>query len=311
MDLFLKLLGSPYFALTLVPLIWGSNFIIGKQLVATFPPFMLTTGRFAVAFLALLPIFLYHREKHTTEIKKISGKTWGLLIFLGITGVFAFNTLLYAGLKQTSPVNATLINAFNPSLTVILSIIFLRDKLQGKQITGLILSLAGVAWIAIQGQPSRLSSLSFNHGDMLVLIGALVWAFYSVGVKKAVNSVSPIVTTFLSIFFGLLLLFPASYMESNIYNVGPLTWERILALIYLGIFPSVIAFWLWNRGIAQVGPGKASVFYNLVPLFTAIMSYIILGEIPKEYHIIGGTLILWGVIWGTGRTEISKAKTAE
>jgi len=84
----------------------------------------------------------------------------------------------------------------------------------------------------------------------------------------------------------------------------------IIAIIYLGVFPSVVAFLLWNRGISQVGPSKAAMFYNLLPVFTAIMSYFILGEIPKGYHFIGGTLVLWGVIWGTKRYVKSPAAVA-
>ncbi len=301
-----KIFYSPYFALTLVPLIWGSNFIVGKQLVLTLSPAALTTGRFTVAFLCLLPVFLYYRKKYT--IKNRALKTWGWLIFLGITGVFAFNTLLYTGLKQTSPVNATLINALSPTLTVGLSIFVLGDKLRGKQIIGLILSFLGVAWITVQGQPARLTNLDFNQGDILILCGAFVWAAYSIGVKKAVHTVPPIVLTTISIFFGLLALFPAAYIELNFHPVGPITWKTIIGIIYLGVFPSVIAFWLWNRGIAQVGPGKASMFYNLIPLFTAVMSYFLLGEVPNQYHFIGGTLILWGVIWGTRPVKRSDPK---
>lgn len=304
MSSFSKVLRSPYFALTIVPLIWGSNFIVGKQLVATFPPLTLTTGRFTVAFLCLLPVFVYNRIKYNTE--KIAVRTWGLLFFLGITGVFAFNALLYAGLRQTSPVNATLINAFNPTITVLLSIFFLGEKLRGKQILGLVLSFIGVTWIGVQGQPARISSLDFNPGDLVILFGTLVWAIYSIGVKKTVTVVSPIITTTLSIFFGLLLLFPAAYVELSFHPVGQLTWKSILALMYLGVFPSVIAFWLWNRGIGQVGPATASMFYNLIPFFAAVMSYFFLGEIPKGYHLIGGTLILWGVIWGTRPVVVTK-----
>lgn len=299
-----KALRTPYLALTLVSLIWGSNFIVGKQLAETFPPLTLTTGRFTVAFLCLLPVFLYNRLKHTAE--KIAAKTWGLLFFLGVTGVFAFNTLLYAGLRQTSPVNATLINAFNPTLTVLLSIFILGEKLRGKQILGLILSFLGVTWIALQGQPARLSSLAFNPGDLIILFGTLVWAVYSIGIKKTVTAVSPLATTTLSIFLGLLVLFPAAYIELAFHPVGPLTWKSIFALIYLGVFPSVIAFLLWSRGIAQVGPGTASMFYNLIPLFAAVMSYLFLAEIPRNYHLIGGALILWGVIWGTKPTGVSR-----
>lgn len=297
MAVFSKVLNSPYFALTLVPLIWGSNFIIGKQLVVALPPVTLTTVRFTVAFLCLLPVFLFYRQENI--IKQLSLKTWWLLIFLGITGVSGFNTLLYAGLQQTSSVNATLINAFNPTLTMILSIVILGDRLQGKQIFGLILSIIGVAWIAVRGQFTWLTSMAFNQGDLLILCGALVWAMYSVGVKKALKTVPPIALTTLSMFFGLVALFPTAYIELKFHPVGAITWQIIIQLIYLGVFPSVIAFLLWNRGIGQVGPGKASMFYNLIPLFTAVMSYILLGEIPKDYHLIGGTLILWGVIWGT------------
>lgn len=294
-----KALKSPYLALTLVPMIWGSNFILGKKLVGAFPPFTLTTGRFSVAFICLLPLLLLYVRRHTP--KRLTAKTWGLLIFLGFTGIFAFNTLIYAGLRHTSPVNATLINALNPVLTIVLSVFVLGETLCGKQVLGLVLSFAGVAWITLQGAPGRLGSIMFNPGDLLIVTGALVWAIYSIGVKKAVHTVPPLLITALSMFFGLLLLFPASCLELQTHPAAPLTWETILAFIYLGVFPSVIAFWLWNRGIAQVGPGKAAMFYNLLPLFVALMSYVFLGEIPKAYHFIGGALILWGVFWGTSQ----------
>ncbi len=301
MSPFIKLFRSPYFALTVVPLIWGSNFIVGKHLVASLPPFALTTGRFTVALLCLLPLYLYNRIKHPPG--KIRGSTWFLLFFLGLTGVFAFNTLLYAGLRHTSPVNATLINALNPTLTVLMSLLILGEKAPRRQVLALVFSFAGVAWIALQGQPARLVSLAFNPGDLVILFGTLVWAVYSVGVKKAVTTVSPLAATTLSIFLGLLLLFPATYIELTHYPVSPLTWETVLALIYLGVFPSVIGFWLWNRGIGQVGPGKAAMFYNLIPPFTAVMNYLFLSEVPKAYHVAGGFLVLWGVIWGTKPAE--------
>lgn len=301
MPLLTKLIKSPYLALTLVPLLWASNFVLGKQLVGVFPPFTLTTGRFGVAFLCLLPIYIFHRKKQNP--KPMAVKIWGLLIFLGIAGVFGFNTLLYAGLRQTSPVNATLINAFNPTLTILLSIWILGEKLRGKQIIGLLLSFMGVAWIAVQGEPARLSSLAVNRGDVFILFGALVWAIYSIGVKKAVAEVSALGITTLSMFFGLVALLPAAYVELTAHPMGQITWQSITLLIYLGVFPSVIAFLLWNRGIAQVGTSKAAMFYNLIPPFAAVMSYFVSGEVPQGYHLLGGTLVLWGVIWGTKRYE--------
>ena len=230
---FLTVFKSPYVALTLVPMLWGSNFIVGKQLVGTFPPFTLTTGRFGIAFLCLLPVLLIYRRKHKAD--KLSAKTWGLLMFLGLTGIFAFNTLLYEGLKHTSPVNATLINAFNPVLTVILSVFILGEKLWGKQIFGLVLSVIGVAWIAVQGQPERFLRMTFNPGDLIILVGALVWAIYSIGVKKVVNTVPPMITTTLTMFFGLILLLPASYIELKVHPAGSMTWKNILALILWGV----------------------------------------------------------------------------
>lgn len=304
----IKLLKSPYFALTLVPLIWGSNFIVGKQLMETFHPFTLTAGRFGTALICLLPIFLYYRRKQTP--RKITPKNWGMLFFLGFTGTAAFGVLLYAGLSQTSPVNATLINGFNPSMTILLSVFVLGEKLQGKQFLGFILSFIGVTWIAIQGQPARLSSMVFNQGDLLILAAALVWAVYSIGVKKIAADIAPLELTAFSMFFGVVLLIPSAYFELKAYPMGPLTWEVIAALIYLGVFPSVVAFLLWNWGVAQVGPGKAAMMYNLLPVFTAIMSYFVLGEIPKGYHLIGGTLVFWGVIWGTQRHDKGPAVVA-
>ncbi|MHB8984203.1 MAG: DMT family transporter, partial [Carboxydocellales bacterium] len=287
----------------------ASNFIVGKQLVHTLPPFALSTGRFAVAFLCLLPIYLYNRARVPA-----GAKTWLLLTFLGFTGVFAFNTLLYTGLKLTSAVNATLINAFNPTLTVLLSLLILREKPFPRQMLALVLSFIGVAWIAIQGQPARLFSLAINPGDLIILFGALVWAVYSIGVKKAVNVVSALTVTTFSMMLGLVFLLPATYVELSSNPIGPWTWQTVLALLYLGVFPSVLGFLLWNRGIGQVGPAKAAMFYNLIPPFAALMNYLFLAEIPKSFHIVGGLLVLWGVYLGTkpgGKPQVNTSKVVK
>lgn len=306
MSLIIKMLKSPYFALIIVSLIWGSNFIVAKQLVATISPYTLTTGRFTIAFIILLPIYLYNQKKQPHP--KIKLKTWALLFFIGLTGTFAFNTMLYIGLKHTSPVNATLINAFNPTATILLTILVFRDRLHSRQLMGLLCSFIGVAWIAIQGQLVNLTNMAFNPGDLIILLATLVWAAYSVGVKMAVTVLSPLVVTTLSIGIGILLLLPTTFIELTYHPAEILTWQTILSLVYLGVFPSVIGFWLWGRGIALVGTAKAAMFYNLIPFFTALMSYIFISEIPRAYHIFGGALILLGVYWGSKTVKVKQTE---
>ncbi|MHB8916599.1 MAG: DMT family transporter [Desulfocucumaceae bacterium] len=281
-----------YLIMLLVPLIWSSNFIVGKFLIQHLPPFTITTARFGVS-LAVLLIILKARG-----LLRLPGRDLFLPVALmGLSGVFAFSTILYVGLKYTTAVNSTIINAFSPISVAIVSSLWLGDKPAPRQFAGLLLSFLGVAVIAARGSAEILLSLEFNPGDVLMFLDTLVWAFFTVLGKKVMTRLSPLETTTWSNLAGVFFLVPAMVWE---WGGSPpaLSPGLSLALAYLGVFASVLAFLGWNKGVAEIGPARAAAFFNLIPVYAAVLAFLVLGESLHPYHLAGGIMVMAGVYLG-------------
>lgn len=293
---------SIYLIMILVPLIWSSNFIIGKVLIRDLPPFTITCARFGVSLVILMIIL------KAGGLLRRPGRDLILpLVLLGLSGVFAFNTVLYIGLKYTTAVNSTIINAFSPISVAIVSSFWLGDRLAARQLAGLLLSFLGVAVIAARGSTGVLLSLSFNPGDVMVFLDTLVWAFYTVLGKKVMARLTPLETTAYANLAGVLFLLPAMFLEWG--GTAPAFGQgQVLGLIYLGIFASVLAFLGWNKGVLEIGPARAAAFYNLIPVYAALLAFIFLGENLFFYHLAGGLMVLSGVCLGIGENKNAPAK---
>lgn len=289
----------PYLLLVLATLFWGSNFVFGKLLVQTIPPFHLSVSRWLIGLLLFLPFAIHEWMEHQKTIKK----EWKKMICLAFTGVAGFNSLLYVGVQYTTSINASLINSTAPLLIILLSVFFLRDKLLKLQYIGAIMSVVGVMWVFSEGQLERLLSFSFNRGDVLVIIAVISWAIYSVLMKKW-GSLLPKKATFLTtIVLGICILFPFAVMESfnhtfSFNELSPLMW---LGLIYLGICPSILSFICWNEGVMQVGPAKSSNFLHLIVVFAGFFAFVV-GETYSVIQFTGGVIILIGVIMASNPT---------
>jgi len=288
-------LTSPYLLLAIVPLIWSTNFILGKVLVESLPPFTITAARFGVASIILV-VLLGTRKDFRFPPRSL----WISIIALGVTGVFAFNALLYLGLRYTTSINSTIINAFNPVLIALLVVIWLKEKVSIKCLCGFLISVAGVFVIAIRGSWGIFLSLSFNPGDIIIFFNTFVWAVYSTLGKKVMSSITPLEATTYATLVGVILLIPAAVWEWRGDVTYHMSWQAAISLVYLGVFASVIAFLLWNHCIARVGPTVAANFYNLIPVYAIVMAYFFLDEKIQNYHLLGGTLVLIGVYIGSG-----------
>jgi drug/metabolite transporter (DMT)-like permease len=288
----MKLIKPVYILMLLVPLIWSSNFVLGKILVQYLPPFTITTSRFVISLVILLVIL------------KIKGLLkWpekDLLIkitLLGLSGIFGFNTILYIGLKYTTAVNSTIINAFNPVVVAVMSTLWLQEKQTSRQMGGFLLSFLGILFIAVKGSWQVMLSLGFNLGDIIIFFDTIVWAFFTILSRKVMSRISPLETTAYANFAGVFFLIPATLYEwgGGVPTINP---GHCLMLLYLGIFASVLAFLWWNKGVAEIGPTRAAAFYNLIPVYAAVLAYFILGEQLYLYHLIGGLMVLSGVYLG-------------
>ncbi|MCL4425360.1 MAG: DMT family transporter [Firmicutes bacterium] len=222
------------------------------------------------------------------------------LAFLGFTGIFAFNTLLYLSLHYTTATNATLINSFIPVVSLFLGAIILREKIGAAQVAGSLLSIVGVVLILVQGSWQNLLQLRLNPGDLLMLLDTLAWAAYTVIGKKVMGRLSPLSATTYAVIFGLLLLYPAWFVEKTL----PLGWRPgfgfslpvLFGILYIGLFASVLAFLWWYEGTRAIGAGRASTFANLLPFYAALLAMVFLGERPAWFHLVGGSILVAGVL---------------
>jgi len=283
---------ASYLLLFLPPLFWSSNFIIGKMLVDKVAPWTLNTGRFTVSALILLPALLYRKEWPPRQ-------AWLSLVLMSLTGVSAFNAVLYTGLHYTSVINATLVNATTPVTTACIAWLVIGEQITKRRVLGILLSFAGIGWIVSHGSLDTLLSLNFNLGDVIVFFATSLWGFYTVMAKPMMRHLSPLALTSITTIMGALFLLPASALELYAHPTDLWRSEIILAFLYLGIFPSFLSFLMWNRSIRTFGPGRASLAYNMLPLFAVILAEIFLDETLRGYQIVGGIAIIAGVLIGT------------
>ncbi|AVK86143.1 EamA/RhaT family transporter [Lysinibacillus sp. B2A1] len=283
----------PYVLLLLATLLWGGNFVIGRAVSGDIPPLTLAFLRWCVAFIVFFPI-AYRSLKHDWYMLKAN---WPIVIILSLTGVAAFNTLVYIGLHYTTSINASLMNSSTPIMIYILSFIFLREKLSKYQLLGTALSLSGVIFIISGGSIASLVDFTFNKGDLIVLVAVFCWSIYSLLIKHYANRLPGRSTFLVTIFTGAIMLLPF-----YIYETATLTssihwqWSTIAAILYVGIFASVVAFLSWNSGIVQLGANKASIYLNFIPVFASIFAVLFLDEKLHAFQIVGGLAVVAGVI---------------
>jgi drug/metabolite transporter (DMT)-like permease len=212
---------------------------------------------------------------------------------LGITG---FNTLLYIGLQDTTATNALLINSSVPILIVFMSAIILKQKISNKQIVGIMLSTIGVVFLVLKGDVSRITTLEFNKGDFWVILTGFVWAFYSVIFKfkpkglKDMEFVTAIVYLGTAVLFLIYLFFGYGY-NSAITVIN----NHYMILLYVILFPSILSYIFWHRGIMEIGADKTGQFTHLMPIFGSFLAFIFLGETLEFYHLLGISFIGFGI----------------
>ena len=283
----------PQLLLLLATILWGGNFVIGRAVAGDIPPITLAFLRWCTAFIVFLPIAYRRLQKEWPMLRA----HWPVVIILSITGVASFNTLVYIGVHYTTSINASLMNSSTPIIIYILSFIFLRERLTKFQLLGTGVSLLGVAFIISGGSVASLLSFSFNKGDLIVLAAVVCWAVYSLLIKQYAGRLPGYSTFLATIALGALILLPFTVIELQT-TTTTIDWSlsTICAILYVGIFASIIAFLSWNSGVVSLGANKASIYLNFIPVFAAIFAVIFLGEEIFIAQIIGGLAVVSGVL---------------
>lgn len=277
--------------LTLPPLFWAGNFVLGRAVRGDIPPVTLSFIRWSIAIVILLPFAWRPLKQDMTLYWQYRWKILGVALL----GAAAFNSLVYIGLKTTTATNGVLINSFCPMLIVLLGIIFYHQSISLLRSIGLLVSFIGVAFIVLKGDWHNLLVLNFNKGDLIIFIAVICWSIYTHWIKTLPAQMNKIGLTALQFIIAALVLFPFFLMEY--FSGQHIIWSVFSAsvIFYVGIFPSVIAFLLYTLAVSRAGPAKTGFFLNLMPVFGAILASIFLQEKLYNYHYIGITCIFIGI----------------
>ena len=283
------------FYLTTAALMWAGNAIVGKILVQSSSPVLLNTIRWGVTALILLP-FAWRVFGSASPLWQ-SSKRFALLSLLGVG---SYNVLLYLALKSSTPINVTLIGASMPIWAIVIGALFYKEQPNIKQIIGAVISLIGVTVVIVRGELERLIEIEFVAGDLLMVLATILWGAYSWMLshpKESTERTWPWSYFLLAqVGFGFCWSLGFAVTEWQLqYSYFTWSWPTVLMIIYVIIGPSLIAYRCWGLGVSGAGATVATFFTNLIPLFTAILSTLLLQKPPELFQGVAFALILAGI----------------
>lgn len=276
--------------LSLTSLFWAGNFVIGRGMHEIIPPLAMATLRWSLAFILILPFAFKHLKRDWPVIKQ----NLPIILLLGTAGVGCFNSLAYIGLNHTTALNGLIIQSAGPIMIMMMALLVFGERITLRQLFGVLFSLAGVLVIVSKATPANLLALTLNKGDFWVLAAMAVWAFYTIFLRKRPN-MHPISFIAATIFVGASVNVPLFLWEHFTIRQIQITPASLMTIAYIAIFPSILSYLFYNRGVALIGGSKAGTFLHLVPLFGTALAIIFLGEQFMFYHGLGFAMILIGV----------------
>ncbi len=281
---------NPILLLVLTTLIWAGHSVVGRLAVGQIGPMTLTCLRWA---LALVPILMAARPSLRRDWPTLRAH-WPYLIAMGALGYTAFNALFYLAAHRTSALNLSIIQGGVPALVLIGARAFLGVRFTAMQAAGATLTMVGVATIAAQGDPARLLALAFNSGDAMMLVAVVLYAGYTVALRERPK------VSGLSLLAGMALAAFVTSVPLMVWEIasGGFVWPTawgFATLVYVALGPAFASQMFFMRGVELIGPGRAGVFVNLVPVFGAIMAVALLGEPFETYHLAALALVVGGI----------------
>jgi drug/metabolite transporter (DMT)-like permease len=219
---------------------------------------------------------------------------WLYVTAMGALGYTVFVALFYVAAHRTTALNLSIIQGAIPALVLIGARVFLGVRFTGLQALGAVVTMLGVVAIAAQGDPARLMALAFNSGDVMILIAAAIYAGYTVGLRQRPH------VSGLSLLAGMAMAAFVTSAPLMVWEVvtGGFIWPTaagLLTLVYVALGPAFASQIFYMRGVELIGPGRAGVFINLVPVFGAIMAVVLLGEPFAAYHVVALILVVGGI----------------
>lgn len=287
---------SPYLLLTLTALFWAGNAVMARALHNLLPPATMAFWRWVLALLLLFPFVM----RPMYEQRALLRANWARLALLGVLGVGCYNTFLYAALQTTTATNGVLISSITPLLIVLIGRALFGVRMTHRQQVGIMLSLAGVVGIVSRSDISVLAQLDFNHGDLLLVGAAFTWALYTVLLRWRPDGIDTLAFLGAAVVGGIvLLMLPLYLVELASGRVAVWNAATGAGMVYFAVFPSILAYLFWNRGVQQVGANRAGLFLYLIPVFGIVLAITFLGERLHLFHLVGAALIFTGITIST------------
>jgi drug/metabolite transporter (DMT)-like permease len=283
---------SAYVFLILATVFWSGNFIVGKfAYLFQIPPLTLNVLRWISVWLILMPFTYKEIKNNLPSIKK----NWFVISFMGVITISTFNSVVYYALNYTKVINSVLVLAAIPAATIVFSSLMKIEKTNIFQLLGLFLSIIGIGSIISYGDIQNIIELNFNKGDLWMIVCVISWALYSTLLKKHKFQFSQFTLIQLMVSAGVLFLIPQFFYEqSNNLEVN-FNKAFFAILIYVVLFPAIAAYYCWQKGVEIIGPNRASMFIQLMPIFSAIMAIIFLNEKFELFHFTGAAFIVSGI----------------
>ena len=298
------LTASTALLLTVPPLLWAGNAIVGRLVREAVPPMTLNLLRWSIALLILLPL-------GRAMLRSGSGlwRDWRRYSLLGLLGVGLYNSLQYLALQTSTPINVTLVAAGMPVWMLLVGALFFGMPARPRQLAGAALSIAGVLLVLSRGEWRQLAALRLVAGDGYMIVATISWSFYSwllLHSSTLQPSERPQIRAgwadFLlaQVLYGVLWSGVLAGVEWRVKEVHiDWSWNVAAALLFVATGPAVIAMRCWGAGVQRAGPTVGAFFTNLTPLFAALMSSAFLGELPHLYHVAAFALIVGGIAWSS------------
>ncbi len=276
-----------YIKLMLTAIFWGGTFIAGRIVAQNVGPFSAAFFRFAIASLCLLA-YTYWKERRLPALPK---QQLGLLLLLGLTGIFAYNVFFLKGLKLIEAGRASVIVANNPIIIALFSAYFFKERLTPMRILAIILSVSGAIVVITHGNPLSMIHSGLGTGELYIFGCVASWVAYSLIGKIVMKTLSPLLAVTFSVFIGTALLTPAAYFEGALQTAPTYSFAQWAGIAYLGVFGTVLGFVWYYQGIREIGPTRAGLFINFVPVSAIILSILILHE-PMTWSLAAGVALV-------------------
>jgi drug/metabolite transporter (DMT)-like permease len=287
--------------LLLATLCWSGNALVARAFAGEMPPFALAFWRWSLALTLLLPFVLKPLWQHRSQVRAAG---WRLLVLAGL-GIAGYNSLLYSAAQSTAAINISLVNTCLPLMTFIGAGLLLGEWPPRRAWWGLGLAAIGLLVLISQGSWASLNALAFNKGDLLMLLAVADWTLYSLLLRRWAQYLLPIPA--LALLGMLMLLGVPLILPFYLYELAQgahfeLSATNLAAIGYTAVFASLVAYLAWNHAVRVIGAAKAALSNYLMPVFTAVLGWLLLGEGLQGYHWLGALLIFAGLLLGTQRT---------